>query len=168
MTINRSEAMRQRWADPEERDRLRESMRLAANRHWAKPDSRENHRKATRGRVMSDDGKARLSEARSLQWAAQLDQLLAGCEKVGACLIFTPTSRKVPYRRVWEATHGLKPFGMHIHHICGNGKCLNIDHLQLVDHGDNVAEMIERNGYKRRIRKLEDELRLNSTAVVLL
>lgn len=125
-------------------------------------------RKAARGRAMSDEGKQKLSEARRLQWAAQLEQLLAECERVGNCLIFPLAYKKIPYRRVWEAAHGPKPFGMHIHHICGDRRCLNIDHLQLVDPKANNAEMIERHAYRRKIRRLEEELAMQRTAVWLL
>ncbi len=66
--------------------------------------------------------------------------------------------RKIPYRRVYEATHGPKPPGMHIHHACGNHRCLNIKHLMTVTPQVNNAEMIERHAYKRRIAELEAEV----------
>lgn len=45
-----------------------------------------------------------------------------------------------------------------IHHKCGNGLCVNPDHLQIVTPEDNIAEMLERKSYKKRIAYLESEV----------
>lgn len=48
--------------------------------------------------------------------------------------------------------------GMVVHHTCGNNLCINPRHLQSVSHHDNVAEMLQRKEYVRRIAELEAEV----------
>jgi hypothetical protein len=45
--------------------------------------------------------------------------------------------------------------GVTIHHKCANSVCVREDHLQAVTHINNVAEMNERQGYLRKIARLE-------------
>ena len=45
-----------------------------------------------------------------------------------------------------------------VHHTCARTACCNPDHLQLVTHRDNTAEMLERQYYLRRIAALEGAL----------
>lgn len=45
------------------------------------------------------------------------------------------------------------------HHVCGNRRCVNPDHLQRVSQRENVAEMLQRNYFIKRIAELEDALR---------
>lgn len=45
-----------------------------------------------------------------------------------------------------------------VHHACANRACVNPDHLQLVTNRENVAEMLERTYYLRRIDTLEAAL----------
>lgn len=45
-----------------------------------------------------------------------------------------------------------------IHHICANRRCVNPDHLQSVSARENMAEMMQRNYYIRRIEQLEQLL----------
>lgn len=40
--------------------------------------------------------------------------------------------RVYAHRHAWEQEHGAIPPGMHVHHRCGNRRCSNIDHLELV------------------------------------
>lgn len=44
------------------------------------------------------------------------------------------------------------------HHMCGNSMCVNPDHLQQVTSRENIAEMLARNDYIRRIAELERAL----------
>lgn len=46
---------------------------------------------------------------------------------------------------------------MPVHHICANRACCNPEHLQVVSHQENTAEMVERNNYLRKIKELERE-----------
>lgn len=45
-----------------------------------------------------------------------------------------------------------------VHHVCANRLCINPDHLQVITPAENVAEMMERAYYKRRIAELEAQL----------
>ncbi|MET9382938.1 HNH endonuclease signature motif containing protein [Streptomyces sp. NPDC002928] len=49
--------------------------------------------------------------------------------------------------------------GFPVHHKCAKPACFNPDHLQLVTQRENVAEMLERNAYIKRIKELEDRVR---------
>lgn len=44
------------------------------------------------------------------------------------------------------------------HHICAETRCVNPDHLVPVTHAQNVAEMLARNAYRKRIAELEAAL----------
>lgn len=44
-----------------------------------------------------------------------------------------------------------------VHHKCANRKCINPDHLQEVSNRENMAEMMERTYYLKRIAQLEAE-----------
>jgi hypothetical protein len=44
------------------------------------------------------------------------------------------------------------------HHACGVPACVNPEHLQPVTHAANVAEMLARGAYQRRVRELEAAL----------
>lgn len=50
------------------------------------------------------------------------------------------------------------PSYIQIHHKCGNRGCVNPKHLQAVTPKENLAEMLERNFYLRRIDQLEQLL----------
>ena len=45
-----------------------------------------------------------------------------------------------------------------VHHICSNRACVNPKHLQAVSRPDNLAEMLDRRKYDKRIKELEDEV----------
>lgn len=63
------------------------------------------------------------------------------------------------HRVILELKEG-GPLGVQAaHHICGNSKCVNPDHLQPATHRDNVAEMLARHTYLDRIEELEGALR---------
>ncbi|MFI9580387.1 HNH endonuclease signature motif containing protein [Streptomyces sp. NPDC052236] len=49
--------------------------------------------------------------------------------------------------------------GFPVHHKCAAPACFNPDHLQLVTQRENVAEMLERNSYIKRIQELERKVR---------
>src|SRR5262245_52756800 len=38
---------------------------------------------------------------------------------------------------VWEHHNGPRPEGFDIHHTCGVRRCVNVEHLQLIGHGDH-------------------------------
>ncbi|MFD6186421.1 HNH endonuclease signature motif containing protein [Streptomyces goshikiensis] len=57
----------------------------------------------------------------------------------------------------YEAFNG-PTSGYPVHHKCAVPACFNPDHLQLVTQRENVAEMLERNSYLKRIQELEEEI----------
>lgn len=49
-------------------------------------------------------------------------------------------TRKV-HRVVWESSNGPIPKGVHVLHRCDNRSCINLKHLFLGTHDDNMADM---------------------------
>jgi hypothetical protein len=48
------------------------------------------------------------------------------------------------HRRQWIIENGEIPRGMHVLHTCDNAKCIQIKHLYLGTHKDNMKDMVER------------------------
>lgn len=48
-------------------------------------------------------------------------------------------------RYLWEKVNGKIPAGQVLRHKCDNPKCVNLDHVQLGTHADNVADRVARN-----------------------
>lgn len=95
-------------------------------------------------------------------------------EIVGDCHIWTKTKDRFGYGRIWfenerwlvhRLAYTVKmddkdACGSHsVHHTCAQSSCLNPDHLQLVTHYDNMAEMLERQGYLKEIDSLKKKIR---------
>ena len=71
------------------------------------------------------------------------------------------------HRLVTEAVHG--PLGKQsAHHTCANPPCINPAHLQPVSQRENVAEMLQRNYYIKRISDLEAALAAVAPSHVLI
>lgn len=96
--------------------------------------------------------------------------LLTSTTPSGECRIWTGRQDTKGYPRVYaggrqhavhrlvaEATHG-PLHGEPVHHRCATPLCVEPTHLQPVSERENIAEMIERNWYKRRIAELEEAL----------
>lgn len=92
-----------------------------------------------------------------------LEQILAKCEpQPSGCLLFAPERRIASrygsvyingkptptHRAVWSLTHGPIPAGMCVCHRCDVPRCVNIDHLFLGTHQENMADMMAK-GRKR-------------------
>lgn len=92
--------------------------------------------------------KVHIDESGCWLWGARLDREGYPIIRVG---------KRDPYvhRLVIELREG-RPLGSQAaHHKCAVPACVNPDHLQPVTERENMAEMLARNSYIRRIRELE-------------
>lgn len=101
-----------------------------------------------------------------------LESLLTRTAQHDDCLFWMDAQNGYGYGTTWHsgeqwASHRLSYFlscGEHpgssiVHHKCANRLCIRPDHLQLVSHVDNVAEMFARKDYEARIRALEAKVK---------
>lgn len=87
------------------------------------------------------------------------DAIAARTQRSGDCLVWTGSRDGTGYgqlrindklvkahRYVWAREHGPIPDGLYVDHKCWNKACVNIAHLRLATHGENVQ-------YQARVRK---------------
>lgn len=65
------------------------------------------------------------------------------------------------HRAAWIAKYGEIPDGLIVRHKCDNPPCINVDHLELGTHKDNMQDAVKRNrnakGFMLPHTKLSDE-----------
>lgn len=64
-------------------------------------------------------------------WAGYINAFGYGCVK------YEGMSR-LAYHVAWELEYGAVPDGLELDHLCRNRACINVDHLELVTHRENV------------------------------
>jgi hypothetical protein len=62
------------------------------------------------------------------------------------------------HRWVWTQEHGPIPEGMCVLHRCDNPPCVNIDHLFLGTHQDNVDDMIAKGRHGGPVKLTKDQV----------
>jgi hypothetical protein len=65
-------------------------------------------------------------------------------------------SKGMAHRLLWIHLNGKIPDGYLVRHKCDNGICVNIEHLELGTHKDNVNDMIQRGRAKHSNKKGEN------------
>lgn len=65
------------------------------------------------------------------------------------------------HKYVWEKVYGKVPIGMEIMHSCDNPGCINIHHLSIGTHTDNMRDSMNKHrqllGVNKPLAKLNDE-----------
>lgn len=91
------------------------------------------------------DRRHKVTDSGCWEWTGPIASTGYGCNFAG----------RSPHRWAWIVRHGDIPAGMVIDHVCHNGaaaaglcdggnscphrRCVNVDHMRLVTHGDNLA-----------------------------
>jgi hypothetical protein len=73
--------------------------------------------------------------------------------------------KKRAHRRAWEEKYGPIPEGLDVRHKCDNPACINVEHLELGTHAENMQDMVQRGrssrGSQRPLSKLtEDQVKV--------
>jgi len=83
-----------------------------------------------------------------------------GSDGYGRVSVGSPMSAHRVMARASFGSRGLPLSSEPIHHKCGVRTCIRPDHLEPVTRAANMAEMLARTFYERRIRELETALKL--------
>ena len=71
------------------------------------------------------------------------------------------------HRLAYITAFGEVPSGHHVHHVCGNRACVNVEHLVLLTASEHVAlhnsERFRKHNYCRRGHSLEDAYYFRNT-----
>ena len=65
------------------------------------------------------------------------------------------------HRVAWESAHGPIPTGMHVLHECDTPACVNVEHLFLGTHADNVRDMMSKGRHASKLTS-EDVAQIRS------
>jgi hypothetical protein len=101
------------------------------------------------------------------------DRMLTCVDKTSGCWLWTcglggngygtikyKGKTRSAHRLAYATWVGEIPEDSVVHHTCGVRSCINPAHLQLVTPHENNAEMLERKSYKRKIKELEQQVKL--------
>lgn len=112
-------------------------------------DKEKSERENAKARLQKHSSKA--TEKGCLLWQAYQSE--------GYGYIKYRGKRVGAHRVSWIVHNDMEiPEGSVIHHTCHNGICINPKHLKAVTPQENIAEMLEKKYYLKRIAELESRL----------
>lgn len=89
----------------------------------------------------------------TMQTPGLLDKIVGRAATTSGCLVWTGAtdrgygrvfvdgSAKRVHRVVWELTNGPVPDGYELDHLCRVRSCLNVEHLEVVTHAENMRRI---------------------------
>lgn len=69
------------------------------------------------------------------------------------------------HREIWKDSHGAIPDGMCVCHHCDNPCCVNIEHLFLGTHGDNMRDMLKKGRHRALCGEAQTQAKLKEEDV---
>lgn len=69
---------------------------------------------------------------------------------------------KKAHRVAWQLTHGPIPQGLYVLHACDNPSCVNVNHLFLGTHADNMLDMARKGRSRTTKLSLDDVYAIRS------
>jgi hypothetical protein len=87
-----------------------------------------------------------------IEWQGYRDRDGYGITSMGHIYDGTLKNGVRAHRKSWIETHGPIPEGLHVLHKCDNPSCVNVEHLFLGTHTDNMRDMWKKGRASQRQR----------------
>lgn len=85
-----------------------------------------------------------------------------GCTTAGYGETFRDGKVRYTHRVAWEDAHGPIPDGLTIHHLCGQRRCRNVEHMELLRRDDHAGALGHGKLTREDARQIKDLVAVKS------